>query len=672
VLSEVAVGAETAGDLAANFWAPMCNRLSDSLQRLLLGMTGLVLTFGDSGATGQTPQPTQDVGARWGVPPSFSREEPAAIAVAWERRLTGYVPVRDGTSLRYSVLLPAGMGPFPVVMNYSGYDPGAIGGAAYMHDNTAMSTSLDRSLLEHGYAVLGVNARGTGCSEGTFDFLGPAYGTDGADIVEWAARQPWSSGAIGMANWSWAGMSQIATASERPPHLKAIAPGMALTDPRLDSWAIGGVPSQGFVSGWWMFLHSRWLAVRESAEAERDQQCLTQVERNYMMAETAAVNLPSQLIRHPLRDDWIDQRTLLNRTHRIEVPVLSMEAFQDEATTARAGYYQQRLVPSRLWYVQTNGDHDLYESLQFRRMLIDFLDHFVKALDNGFEQRAHVAIWQETTSLPGAVGHSKDERATPAWVLDREQYPVPVEFLTLNIGADHSLTVDSELARERGASTVSDSYTYPVPGPSVNIDPDAPSWGPLSAQWKQGSVAYSTKPLPHDLLIYGPASADLWMSSTLSDTDVQVTLTDVRPDGQERFVQRGWLRLSNRALDPALSTPARPWPCDRLSCIQALTPGVPVLARVELTKVSYAFRSGSRIRLWVDAPSATGRNSFDHSSLPSTDTIWHDSSHVSKLVLGTLSGVKVPESAMSCDRVLMQPCRRDPLGPSMPPPTGRQ
>jgi len=650
----------------------MFNGLSDSLQRTLLGMTGLALAFSTSGAMGQTPQSTQDAGLRWAVPPVFSREQAAAIAAAWGRRLTGYVAVRDGTLLRYSVLLPAGKGPFPIVINYSGYDPGAIGGAAYLHDNTAMSTSLDRSLLEHGYAVLGVNARGTGCSEGTFDFLGPAYGTDGADVVEWAARQPWSSGAIGMANWSWAGMSQIATAGERPPHLKAIAPGMALTDPRADSWAIGGVPSQGFVTGWWMFLHSRWLAVRESAEAERDEQCLTQVERNYMTAETAAVNLPSQLVRHPLRDEWIDQRTLLNRVHRIEVPVLSMEAFQDEATTARAGYYQERLDPSRLWYVQTNGDHDLYESIQFRRMLIDFLDHFVKGLDNGFEKRAHVEIWQETISTPGAVGHSKDEQAKPGWMVHRERYPIPVEFLTLNIGADQSLTLDSQSTSESGLSAVSDSYTYPVPGPSVNVDPDAPSWGPLSAQWKQGSVTYSTKPLRRDLLIYGPASADLWISSTLSDTDVQVTLTDLRPDGQERFVQRGWLRLSNRALDPALSTPARPWPCDHSSCIQALTPGVPVLARVELTKVSYAFRSGSRIRLWIDTPSATGQNSFDHSSLPSTNAIWHDPVHVSKIVFGILSGVAVPASAASCDRVLMQPCRRDPLSPSMPPSSGHQ
>jgi hypothetical protein len=168
-----------------------------------------------------------------------------------------------------------------VILNYSGYDPGAIGGATYLRNDSAMSTSLDRTLLEHGYAVMGVNARGTGCSEGGFDFLARSYGTDGADAVEWAAAQPWATGAIGMANWSWAGMSQVATASERPPHLKAIAPGMVLTDPRLDSWALGGVPSPGFITGWWDFLHYRWLAVRKSAVAEHDDRCVAQADLNY-------------------------------------------------------------------------------------------------------------------------------------------------------------------------------------------------------------------------------------------------------------------------------------------------------------------------------------------------------------------------------------------------------
>ena len=609
-------------------------------------------------AVAQTPAPTQapsDPAAAWHVPSYLSMKDAKPFAPHWARRLTGYLTARDGTKLRYSVLLPAGNGPFPVIINYSGYDPGAIGGYAYLRNDTAMSARLDSTLLDHGYAVMGVNARGTGCSEGTFDFLGPAYGTDGADAVEWTAKQSWSTGAIGMANWSWAGMSQVATASNRPAHLKAVAPGMVLTDPRGDSWEIGGVPSYAFVTTWWQFLHSRWLAVRQSAAAEHDQRCVAQVDRNYAAGQTPAINLPSQLLRHPMRDGWIDNRTILDRANQINVPMLSMEAFQDEATTARGGYYQSKLDPDRLWLVQTNGNHDLYESLRYRRILVAFLDHFVKGLNNGFERQPHLEVWMETKSDTPWPPNLHDEHAVPSWVIQRDRLPAAVGTLTLTLSGDHRLNQDGKTG---GAP---DSYTYPVPGPAVDTDPYHAAWGPLSAGWRQGSVAYTGAPLKNDTVIYGPVSADLWLSTTQSDTDVQVTLTDVRPDGQEEYVQRGWLRLSDRALDQRRSTPHLPVRCDRPECIDALTPDVPVLGRVELTKVTYAFRAGSRIRIWIDTPSATGANDFDHSSLPATDKIWHDAMHPSRIVFGTLKNVEVPPTRPACGSALMQPCRADPL-----------
>jgi uncharacterized protein len=195
----------------------------------------------------------------------------------------------------------------------------------------------------------------------------------------------------------------------------------------------------------------------------------------------------------------------------------------------------------------------------------------------------------------------------------------------------------------------------------MDTEPGRGGWGEMAASWRQGSVAYTTERLANDVVIYGPVSADLWVSSSANDTDLQVTLTDVRPDGNERFVQRGWLRMSARALDPSHSTEHLPIRCDRPECIAALVPQQPALGRVELSKVSYAFRKGSRIRIWIDAPSATGENSFDHSSLPARNQIWHDAAHPSRVVFGTLTDVEVPNMASPCGHVLMQPCRPDPL-----------
>ena len=59
-------------------------------------------------------------------------------------------------------------------------------------------------------------------------------------------------------------------------------------------------------------------------------------------------------------------------------------------------------------------------------------------------------------------------------------------------------------------------------------------------------------------MIIGSSSADLWIRSDAPDTDIEVTLSEVRPDGQEVYVQSGWLRASHRALDKQASTALHP------------------------------------------------------------------------------------------------------------------
>jgi len=153
-----------------------------------------------------------------------------------------------------------------------------------------------------------------------------------------------------------------------------------------------------------------------------------------------------------------------------------------------------------------------------------------------------------------------------------------------------------------------------------------------------GALAWTTKPLTQDVETLGPASADLWISSTSVDTDLQVTITEVRPDGQETYVARGWLRASQRKLDPKLSTVTRPYQTQQQSDLQLLTPLTPVLARVEVFPFDHVFRARSAIRMIVDTPSQTGGWNFLLRPTAAQNTILHDREHPSRLVLGTLPG----------------------------------
>ena len=115
---------------------------------------------------------------------------PRATAAPTETE--GYVELSDGVGLRYTLLLPEGVdGPVPIVLQYSGYNPGND-----PYDRSL--TTFAPMLLERGIGVIGVSIRGTGCSEGTFHPFSEDWGRDGAEVVDWIGEQPWSTGDVAM------------------------------------------------------------------------------------------------------------------------------------------------------------------------------------------------------------------------------------------------------------------------------------------------------------------------------------------------------------------------------------------------------------------------------------------------------------------------------------------
>ena len=172
-------------------------------------------------------------------------ENPPAAFYRGKRLKQGlnYVEVRDGVELAMTVRLPPGKtladGPFPTVVEYSGYPiaragrPARVGrrrrsAAAAEPDPLAPATStvvgsVIAPLL--GFAVVSVQMRGSGCSGGEFDLFDLPTTYDGYDAIETVAAQPWvKGGKVGMVGISFSGITQLFTAGTRPPHLAAITP----------------------------------------------------------------------------------------------------------------------------------------------------------------------------------------------------------------------------------------------------------------------------------------------------------------------------------------------------------------------------------------------------------------------------------------------------------------
>ncbi len=155
----------------------------------------------------------------------------------------GYLATRDGTTLSVNVFLPgpADAGPYPTVVEYSGYDPSNP-------SSPQPSTLIAQNL---GYATVGVNMRGTGCSGGSFMYFEELQSLDGYDVIEAVAAQPWvAHGEVGMIGVSYPGISQLFVARTRPPHLAAIAPLSVIADTYRSTLYPGGIFNDGFALDW--------------------------------------------------------------------------------------------------------------------------------------------------------------------------------------------------------------------------------------------------------------------------------------------------------------------------------------------------------------------------------------------------------------------------------------
>jgi predicted acyl esterase len=224
-------------------------------------------------------------------------------------------------------------------------------------------------------------------------------------------------------------------------------------------------------------------------------------------------------------------------------------------------------------------------------------------------------------------------------------------------------TPDGKLVDEPTPGEVSYNYTpgsgtqqrggYKLTGAVPTIDNVQPaSWNEKPAE---GTYAmFETGVLASDKVLAGPGSVDLSVSSTAPDTDFQVTLTEVRPDGQEMFVQQGWLRASHRAEDAELSTPLRPYQTHTLEDAAPLVPGEATDLRIEIFPFGHTFREGSKLRIYVEAPHIKPDLwGFTALPTPAVNTIFTGESSVA---LPLLEGETAETPLPSCT-LRNQPCR---------------
>jgi predicted acyl esterase len=615
-----------------------------------------------------------------------------------------YVETRDGTTLGAYVVLPGPVedGPYPTVVEYSGYSP----------SNPEQGAGFATLFQSLGYAYVGVNVRGTGCSGGSFQFFEYTQSTDGYDVVEAVAAQPWVAGnTVGMVGISYPGISQLFVAQTQPPSLDAITPLSVNDDTYQGTLYPGGILNTGFAASWGA---ERFDSARPSIDpmgdptgagqdwtvdqiATGDEQCAANQGVRLQNPDTSAQIRATEFYIPSVGDD-ISPRLFVDK---IEVPTFLAGAWQDEQTGGRFPTMLDRFTGTdRFYATMVNGLHTESISPAVLPRMLEFLDLYVaKRTPDLAPARAVAPILAAGIWGTDEVGEIPDRFAGLAYAdaLAAFEAEAPIEILFEQGAADDSTPL-APLAR---FSERFDAWPIPSTEPTVwHLGPDtltpepvaddsrvdylavpdnAPAtyWtGNSSDLWRTdvvwdwqepapGTYAdFRSAPLTETLTMVGSGSADLWVASSTGDTDLEVTLTELRPDGTEVLVQSGWLRASHRALDEDASTDLRPVQTHLEADAAPLPdsadggPDAFELARVEIFPFAHVFRAGSQIRLMVDAPGGNRAVwEFDTISNGEQVQIGVGPSTPSRLVLPVIPDIEPPAAYPPCDSLRGQPCR---------------
>lgn len=503
-----------------------------------------------------------------------------------------YVPVRDGTKLAIDIFRPTRNGVvaderLPVVWMHSPYNRRPKDGKS--EAEVYPGRALD--LVKYGYVVAVADFRGLYASFGqnklynNGEYVGPAW-TDAYDITEWLAKQPWSSGKIGMWGCSATGGSQLQAAATRPPSLKAIFP----MSPNFDAYDFanyGGAPSMS-------------QAMPASA-AERDAQAspvdgpdgprlLAQAHAEHNDDLGNQLGLPFRDSASPtLGPNWWKRASPSSYVDEFRKPGLAVYAAGnwDESNTKIAPALVYANMPqgrAKLLFGPHGhcgwADTAAQDGLAIQVEELRFFDYWLKGIDNGVMREPAVTYY--TYNAP--AGH--EWRQASAWPLSNEKR---VKYFL------HAGTLGSAPAAASGE----DKTAMGEPAKAVSIQ----------LRQAPGGLLYETEPLQDGVEVTGYPVMDLWMSADTPDADVVTELSDVAPDGSTRTYEMvGRLRASHRKLaSPPYRNFGLPYHSHLSRDAEPLPQGRPVELRFAMTPMSYVFPKGHRIRLSVTFSDPAGQ-----------------------------------------------------------------
>ena len=410
-----------------------------------------------------------------------------------------FFPSKDGTMLHADVFLPKDRrvnDQHPVILSIGPYfGTNALNGSAGIEDGPIMRFAdmvYGGKIFKRGYAYVQVDSRGYGGSGGCYDYGGKGEQMDATAAVEWAARQPWSNGKVGMWGKSYDAWTQVMALANKPSGLEAAV----VQSPIDDGYKIAFMNGIHYSAGWYATpaLYGGYDLAPPSVQDSPPEEFL------YPAVGTATD--PSCYAKHPVLSNTMNEpntpywqeREISGQARLSDVPIMWSHGFRDANTKPDnfmdtwEGYHGWH----RGWFGQY--DHVRGNEVEFvgRAGFLDeamtFFDHFLKG--------------EPLPKYPGNVEVQDGEgkwRTESAWPPKDASYDRG--FLRVKKG-EYSDNAQNSATRGNG------SWTF-------------------------------TQTAPYDMRFAGNVIVDVNVETTLPNANLVTILYDVDPKGNARMITEG-------------------------------------------------------------------------------------------------------------------------------------
>lgn len=515
------------------------------------------------------------------------------------------IPVAEGIALAADIYTPKQPGRYPAVVLFSAYSKELQASGAPTGTNEIGSAPV---FTDRGYVHMTVTRRGMGRSQGeSILFFNGIDVKDHAEVIAWAAAQPWCDGRVVLFGTSYFGITQAQVAAMQPPALKGFFSIEMCTDYFRQIVMFGGAPQTDFLT--------LWMGANFS-------------EAQFKLRVPPLVRaLASQMLNSPLRHwwrPWIGKRmTRLQDWFKTMTPTEPMRRLfaswvLDGKTRAAnsvpagpspklgnitvpfvvaqnpghfnlhqfGGYdlFENAGTPrDRKWLIISEAEYEL-PAYHWQLEALAFFDHILSGAANGYAAQAPVRYWTE--------GANEFRRAA--------DFPIPgsrpVRFYLASGGADATIHRLSSKAHETG-----ENCWAAVPKGATIV----PGFDQVANQLLSYEAAIDA-----DVEFSGPVTANLRFSCNEIDSHVVARLGRIDRTGAFHLLSLGTIRPACRKIDTGRST-AIEIAID-IDVPQPLVPGESVLLRFSLTPQPVLLKAGERLRFDVGSRTDLLRSDVSH------------------------------------------------------------